>query len=198
MKRLLIITLLLILYSSCLLAQKIPDGKAPMIDGNHVKNEWTDAKNIELGDGFHLYIKKNDEFVFASVASAGDSIGYVSLYIETGSTTITDLHSSARLGERTLLDGRFKEWNEIFPADSWFNNRGWISNYAMFKCRPGGCSNLKFAPIKEFQISRDKFSGNQWKLFLVYSYVRNGKWENGKFPLSATETKSEGWITLVF
>jgi hypothetical protein len=196
MKSLLALYLVLLLSSHYIFAQKIPGGSAPMIDGKHDAKEWDDARDIQLSNGFHLYIKKNDSFIFAAVVSPGDSIGYVSLYIETESTPITDLHSSARLGERTITDGRFKEWNEIFPDDSWFNNRDWISNYAWFKCRPPGCTNLKFAPSKEFQISRARFSGKQLKIFLVYSYIRQGKWENGKFPPNGTETKSDRWIVL--
>jgi hypothetical protein len=191
-----LLTLLFIFSGSLLSAQKIPSGSAPMIDGKIELNEWSDATDVVLINGFHLYAKKNKDYIFISVASQGDSIGYVSLYVETESTPITDLHSSARLGERSYIDGHFKEWNEIFPDDRWFNNKDWISNYAWFKCRPGGCSNLKFAPAKEFQISRSKFVGKQWKVFLMYSYIRSGKWENGQFPSSSTELKSVGWITL--
>lgn len=197
MKRYFTIALLAGLCSAPASAQKIPAGSAPMIDGKHHNDEWNDARDIQLPNGFHLYLKENDQFVFVSLASRGDSIGYVSLFIETESSPITDLHSSARLGERTLFDGRFYEWNEIFPDDNWFNNREWISNYAWFKCRPSGCSDLRFAPAKEFQISRDKFKGKHWKIFVVYSYIHNGAWENGKFPLSAVETKSEGWISIL-
>src|SRR5258708_35116170 len=71
---------------------------AVMIDGVLSKDEWQDAKRVEIPDVATFYFQQSAESVYIAVEYTKQPSGIVDLYLG----EIYDFHASAKLGERKL------------------------------------------------------------------------------------------------
>jgi hypothetical protein len=180
--------LLAIGYCSNAYAQdkiQVPRGKAILIDGKFSAGEWQDAAEKTVSDSVKLYVKTSEHYVFICVRLMAENSFFVDLYLSTSNKEIHNLHASAKLGERLLKENDYPEWQ-------WWNNRDWSANVS----RVLSFDERKFLPdeVKEFQISRERFKGNQWlTMFEIYT---GGTAK--AFPTNTTNKKTENWLLLEF
>ncbi len=180
--------------STALVAQTItvPQGKPIMLDGKLSAGEWSDARQLQFGAFARLYCKQNNNDVLLAIQLLESKTGTVDLYLSS-SGKLYDLHASAKLGERTLENGRWpEEWN-------WWNNEGWVASVS----RPDDWSKPSFKDetVREFQLSRNRFPGKEWKIFV--ELITSGeaksaasKWKTSRFPAEASNASDKDWITL--
>jgi hypothetical protein len=115
----------------------------------------------------------------------------VDLFIADSDGVITNLHSSAKLGERTLSG---KSWPEEWV---WWNNVDWVANVSRFDSFEP--RNFLSTNVREFQIHRSRFKGNAWRVMLEIRLLKPnmGGIENTiTFPEGASNTDASKWIEL--
>ncbi|MGZ4815377.1 MAG: hypothetical protein ACXVZV_08205 [Terriglobales bacterium] len=160
-----------------------------MLDGKLSAREWADAQTIALGDVARLYVKENNRDVLLALEYLKADNFTVDLYLSNAAGHIYDLHSSAKLGERTLKDGYWPEgWN-------WWNNDRWTATVS----RPDSFENRTFRDqkVREFQISRERFPGTTWKVYFEFmSPAAQPNWSTSRYPAKASNTSDEHWIAL--
>src|SRR5437868_15311213 len=81
---------------------RVPRGTVVMVDGKISAKEWSDATSVDAGRGAKLIAKQSADYVYLAVELPQDKNTSIDLYIAGADGLITDLHSSAKLGERTL------------------------------------------------------------------------------------------------
>jgi hypothetical protein len=169
---------------------KVPVGKTIMVDAKIAPGEWDDSAHLELFSGAKLHVKHDAEYVYLALAFPEGTTMTVDLYVDDGTQPITDLHASARLGERIPgKDGWVNEWN-------WANNRDWVANVSRIKSwEPRQFFDEN---VREFQIKRSRFAAKKWRVMLdVMKREADGKWSTTPFPAKANNLKpDERWITL--
>jgi hypothetical protein len=87
-----------------------------------------------------------------------------------------------------MKDGRWPdEW-------TWWNNDRWVATFS----RVDSWDKRTFVGerVREYQISRDRFRGKQWKIYLELMAPANPQWETFKYPSAATNNSNKDWITL--
>jgi hypothetical protein len=164
---------------------RVPRGKAILLDGKFSPGEWQDSAEIVLSGSVKLYVKSSQHYLFLCVRPAKEHQFGVDLYLSDSSREIHNLHVSAKLGERTLKATEFPEWQ-------WWNNRQWSGNVS----RVVSFDEKTFLPdeVKELQISRHRFSGNQWLVMLEMHTAEGSQ----SFPAKATSKKAGNWLLLTF
>jgi hypothetical protein len=169
----------------------VPGGTTVMVDGKMSPGEWSDAAAIEAGSGAKLFAKRSANYVYLAVELPKDRNMSVDLYIAGADGVITDLHSSAKLGERTLSS---KTW----PSDwVWWNNVDWIANVSRFDSFVP--PNFLTENVREFQIDRSRFKGSSWRVMLEIRLLkpqRGGIESTIIFPKSATNIDVSEWLEL--
>jgi hypothetical protein len=115
----------------------------------------------------------------------------VDLYIDDGTQPITDLHASARLGERVPRKEGWSndDWN-------WANNRNWVANVSRIKSwEPRQFFDEN---VREYQIARSRFPAKKWRVMLdVMKREADGEWSTTAFPMGANNTKPDKtWLVL--
>jgi hypothetical protein len=162
-----------------------------MVDGKMSPGEWSDAAAIEAGSGAKLFAKRSANYVYLAVELPKDRNMSVDLYIAGADGVITDLHSSAKLGERTLSS---KTW----PSDwVWWNNVDWVANVSRFDSFVP--PNFLTENVREFQIDRSRFKGSSWRVMLEIRLLkpqRGGIESTIIFPKSATNIDVSEWLEL--
>ncbi len=162
---------------------------AVMIDGVLSKEEWQDAKRVEVPDVATLYFQQSDEFVYIAVEYTKPPSGIVDLYLSPAEGEIYDLHASAKLGERKLREDRYSDW-------AWWNNRDWTANVS----RVDSFEKRTFlpAPVREYQIRRSRFPFVSWRLrFELTAMTANSQTQAITiFPQSTTDKSTAGWLVL--
>lgn len=168
---------------------RVPSGKPAMVDGKIAQGEWSDAKTIEFGTKARLYAKHSRDYVWLAIEALDGDNGALDLYLGTPDGAIYNLHSSAKLGERTLTSAKW-------PDFTWWNNNGWVSNFS----RVDSWKPPSFFPekVREYQISRSRFPGREWKLMLELMTPAKPEWQTHKFPADAENTTTKNWINLRF
>ncbi len=164
---------------------QVPRGKAILIDGKFSASEWQDAAEKTVSDSVKLYVKTSEQYVYICVRLMKEDFFAVDMYLSTSNKEIQNLHASAKLGERLLKGNDFPEW-------LWWNNRDWSANVS----RVLTFEEKKFLPdeVKEFQISRERFKGNQWLMMFEIHTSDSTK----AFPTNTTNKKTENWLLLEF
>lgn len=166
----------------------VPKGKAVMVDGNLERGEWDDALVRAVpGLAARVYVKQSDQYVLLAVELERSEDGVLDLYLSSSAGDVYDLHASAKLGERRLTGG-------TWPAWEWWNNVGWIANTS----RVESFEKRSFLPtkIREFQISRSRFSGHAWKIMLEVMTPAEPEWKLSSYPSGSKSTDTRGWIRL--
>ncbi len=161
-----------------------------MLDGKLSDSEWKDAKIVPLGDLARLYVKQNNNDVLIAIEYLKANTFTADLYVSAGHGHIYDLHSSAKLGERTLVNGAWSdEWN-------WWNNDRWVATVS----RPDVFETHKFLDqkVREFQISRQRFPGRAWKIYLEFMTPAQPQWTTSCYPANARNTSDQYWMVLLF
>jgi len=167
---------------------RLPQGRSILVDGSISPGEWTDAATIELGKGAQLLAKQHDGYVLLAVIFPKNTSGFVDLIISPDSTTIFDLHASAKLGERATSKP------ENWPDWQWWNNRDWIANVS----RVESFDEKKFLPetVREFQIKGTRFSSKDWRVRIVLSIDHGQSYTELPLPEPKPGEASEQWLTL--
>jgi len=158
-----------------------------MVDGKLTPDEWSDAKQLVASDLAQLCFKQNNNDVLIAIKFLKSKTGTADLYLASGGH-IYDLHASAKLGERTLEAGHLpEEW-------TWWNNDRWVANVS----RPDDWSKRTFKDenVREYQISRERFQGNEWKIFLDLMTPAEPKWQASAYPPIANNGSDRNWIVL--
>ena len=168
---------------------KAPKGKTVMVDGKVSPSEWDDATRTSLFQGGKLYVKRDAEYMYLAVWFPEGTAMTVDLYVDDDKRPITDLHASARLGERVPRPDGWSndDWH-------WANNRDWVANVSRVKSwEPREFFNEN---VREFQIKRSRFPAKQWRVMLdVMTRQPDGKWTTTAFPADANNLKpDERWI----
>lgn len=181
----------LLLLSASLSAQSltVTPGKPIMLDGKIVSEEWADAKTVQLGDFARLYVKQNNSDVLLAIEYLEADTFTVDVFLSQGDGKLYDLHSSAKLGERTLKNGRWSdEW-------TWWNNDRWVATVS----RVDSWEKRTFLnqTVREFQISRSRFPGKQWKVSFEFMTQAQPAWTTTRFPAEAANASDKNWLTLI-
>lgn len=169
---------------------RVPSSAKPvMVDGKIAQGEWTDAKSVDLGKTARLHVKHSGDYVWLAVEFLECDNGTLDLYLGTPDGAIYDLHSSAKIGERTLAEGKW-------PDFTWWNNNGWVSNFS----RVDSWKPLTLLPekVREYQISRARFQGKEWRVLLELMTAAKPQWQTHKFPADAENMTTKDWMTLRF
>jgi hypothetical protein len=170
---------------------RVRAGSAPvMIDGKLAAGEWDDAKQFNLGDAARVCVKESNGFVWLAIEVLKEETFTADLYVATDDGRVTDLHSSAKLGERVAANGKFSDtW-------TWWNNDRWVANYS----RVDSWDSRTFMPekVREFQIARSRFPGKRWRIMFGLMTPAPNNWTSIVFPPSAKDTDPSNWITLEF
>jgi hypothetical protein len=166
---------------------RVPYGKPVMLNGQ-IDASWNDAASIELSGSATLYAKQSEEYVWLALKLKNDD-GAVDLYISPPDGLMYDLHASAKLGERQYRGGRWTDWN-------WWNNQGWVANIS----RVDSFEARTFLPtnVREFQISKVRFPGTQWKMFVEFLIPAEPEWKVIPYPRGCTNGDTKGWLMLKF
>ncbi len=100
--------------------------------------------------------------------------------------SFTRFSASAKLGERVLEGGKWKDWTADWP---WWEIDGWWANVS----RPTDFSKTQFLPREglEFQIDRRRFTGNRWRMMFDI-----GGEPPVIFPANADNLKTDTWLQL--
>src|SRR5262245_29207791 len=104
---------------------KVPQGKPVLVDGKCRAEEWKDATELTISDNYKLYFKGTDDYVFVCVKPQRETIFNVDLYLSPVKKEFYTLHVSAKLGERTLEGGQWKEWTVDW---NWWDVNDWWAN----------------------------------------------------------------------
>jgi hypothetical protein len=83
---------------------------AVMIDGVLSKDEWQNAKHVEIPGVAILYFQQSDESVYIAIQYTNSPSGIVDLYLSPAEGELYDLHASAKLGERKLHANAYSDW----------------------------------------------------------------------------------------
>jgi hypothetical protein len=185
--------LLLTLLASCsaiAFAQsnvKVPRGKPALIDGRFSADEWRDATEVSAPDGTRFYFKQSGDHVFVCLRYPKETLGAVDLYLAPADKKLYTLHASAKLGERTLQGSAWKDWAVNWP---WWEISGWYAS--VLKPTNSRTNPFLADEAKEFQISRQRFTGRQWQVMFDIGSPP----DDTVFPNIADKLKSETWIKL--
>lgn len=166
--------------------QPVPfDETSVMIDGRITPGEWDRALAFKVNDSTTLKIKQDRQniFICVHIAAVRPAMVMVDLYITDGKELV-NLHSSAKLGERTFD-------SETYGEFSWWNNDYWTATVA----RLDKIEERRFLrdDAKEFQLSKSRFDSKEFRLMFDISYPSNYKMH---FPIEATNDFSKKWIQL--
>jgi hypothetical protein len=167
----------------------VPKGRPVLIDGKLEKGEWVDSRVKDLPGLARVRVKRSEEYVFLAIELVSSDDGAVDLYLSPSPGRVYDLHSSAKLGERKLENGAWPEW-------SWWNNSGWVANISRFD----SVKQPYFLPtkVREFQISRARFPGKEWKMMVEVMTPAEPNWRTVAYPPGAKNTDTNGWVMLKF
>jgi hypothetical protein len=160
-----------------------------MIDGTLSKDEWQDAKRIEVPGVATLYFEQSAESVYIAVEYSTSPSGIVDLYLSPAEGKIYDLHTSAKLGERQRHASAYSDW-------TWWNNRDWTANVSRVK----SFEKRTFlpTPVREYQIRRARFPSVTWRLrFELTAMTTNNETRAITiFPPATTDGSTAGWLVL--
>jgi hypothetical protein len=158
-----------------------------MLDGKISRKEWSDARSFNAGELARLYVKQNNNDVLIAVEYLKADNFTVDLHLAPADGQVYDLHSSAKLGERVLKDNHWpEEW-------TWWNNDRWVATFS----RVDSWEKRSFVgeKVREFQISRDRFPGKRWKIFLELMAPVDNDWKTFRYPDAASSTSTRDWIS---
>jgi hypothetical protein len=170
---------------------RLPRGSDVMIDGKIAAHEWSDAAMVNVGRDAKLLVKQSKDEIYLAVELPKERNMSIDVFIADSDGVITNLHSSAKLGERTLSG---KTWPEDWD---WWNNVAWVSNVSRFDSFEP--RNFLSANVREFQIHRSRFKGNSWRVMLEVRVLKpqmGGIESTIFFPEDATNTDASKWIEL--
>jgi hypothetical protein len=170
---------------------RLPRGTDVMIDGKIAVREWSDAASINLGRDAKLLMKQSKDDIYLAVELPKERNMSVDVFIADSDGVITNLHSSAKLGERTLSG---KTWPEEWV---WWNNVDWVANVSRFDSFVP--RNFLSQNVREFQIHRSRFKGDSWRVMLEIRLLKPqmaGIESTITFPEGATNTDASKWIEL--
>jgi hypothetical protein len=166
--------------------QQVPfDETSVMIDGRITPGEWDKALACKVNDSTTLYFKQDRQniFICVHISSVRPAMVMVDLFITDGKELV-NLHSSAKLGERTFD-------SETYGDFSWWNNDAWTATIA----RLDKIEERRFLrdEAKEFQLSKSRFDSKEFRLMFEIIYPVNYKMH---FPIEATNDFSKKWLQL--
>ncbi len=172
--------------------------KTPLFDGHCKQNEWHGATKLQLPAQITLYLMHNKDSLFVCATGKDKDYTVIDLYIEDKKTGhLHNLHASAQLGERILVD---KAWSESV----FWNNKDWGGfwvPYAGEEKTDNGTRTLFLAGSdREIQVLRNKFTGNTWTMMIGISAVyQQGKY-GAKFfyPSKANDSDKSTWAKFSF
>jgi hypothetical protein len=176
------------LMSNLVVAQsvKLPASKkSVLIDGYFDEDEWKDGTSLTVGDSLTLYFKQDPENLYWCLRSHHRivQLAGVDFYFSKGET-LTNLHASAKLGERLFNGKDYGDW-------IWWNNREWTANVVKLDVP----ESRKFFrdECKEFQIRKSFSRESRARLMFTIQYPKNLE---TRFPADASEMNAEHWLDI--
>lgn len=179
------------------LAAAIASGEAPrpiLLDGSCGEDAWRAAARTEVGEGVALLVMQDPGNLYLCWTLPPDARG-VDLYLQAPDGSMHNLHTSARVGERTRGTAGWPEWR-------WENHIGWFSPpYSFTGARrlDDGTLAYDFAltPAKEMQVSKDRFGRGRWRIYTeVVVRKPDGKLGPVSFPKDADADHPDRWPAL--
>ena len=147
---------------------RVPESRPTpvLLDGQLSPDEWSDAVAVPIGGSIRLLVKQTGGHLFLAVATGTRVPRPVDVFLEDAAGGLHQLHASAQIGERTLPDTLWTDWDR--PAWRWGNHIDWIANETKVDSeRPSTQPfSARVYPTDgtEFQIRRSRFPGGRWRI----------------------------------
>jgi hypothetical protein len=210
--------LTILAFLSCLVLPGSPNGEAGsvvipersgspvLLDGVFSPGEWDGAWTRDLGSGVQLSIMKMKGHVFIGIRFSPFRGNIADLFISPDGRTVTQLHASAQIGERKVLDSS-GPWDN--PEFVWGDTSGWYANEIRWNQqnmdrllkegrKEGDAQGASFYRYDgfEFQIKAEKFNSRTWAFRIAVPIPPD--WDRPiVYPAGTGMTKTEGWLRLV-
>ncbi len=170
----------------------------PLFDGRCAPHEWNAATRLEFPAGIKVFLMHDEHFLFVCAAGKEEDYIVLDLYIEnSASGQLHNLHASAQLRERILVDD---EWSE----SGWWNHDGWGGFWVPFAgvtaTEEGTHPGFLRGSHREIQVLRSKFSGDAWNMTIGVSAVFDEENRRSGFfyPEGAAVTDESTWTRFSF
>jgi hypothetical protein len=163
----------------------VPKGTPVLVDGTLANGEWRDAAVHQMGEFARLYAKQADDCVLLAIELTRAPTGSLDLFLAPADGRLYDLHSSAKLGEKTLEGAAWREdW-------TWWNQHDWVANVSRFDTFEP--RHFLDQPVREFQIRRARFRGDIWRIRAIQTPP---DWQTTVYPTGSSPIDPSGWLTL--
>lgn len=174
----------------------IGDAGPVLLDGRCEAGEWADAARHAVSDRISLLLQQDERFLYVCVLSPEESMNTLDVYLQAADRPgLVNLHASAQVGQRTRGE-------DGWPDYVWWNHEGWYSPAVPYIGiqRDGERVRPQFKPgiPREMQIEKSRFGAYPWRVMFVVGGERDeaGNWINRRFPESAGEDSTDGWLRL--
>lgn len=144
----------------------VPAGEAPiLLDGKCDAGEYAGAARLAIGEGITMHVRRDAHFLTICLDLPPDSLGTLDVYLRNLDLSITNLHISAQVGERSYRPGEDPPW-------TFGNQRGWYGPpvaFAGLRQGDGGRMQANFAAssARELQLANTRFGNGPWKVRLA-------------------------------
>lgn len=186
---------------------RVPEGNGRpiLIDGLFSPGEWDDALAIQVRPDLQLLLKKSAGFVFIGLKYSPFPLSVVDLFISPEGKTVTHLHVSAQLGERTLTGSGSADGAPRFvwgATSDWYANEiRWdagkveaLMKEGMDRYKAQEAAVYRYDGF-EFQIRQSKFGPGAW--LLRFETPMPGPQEGPfVFPPGTNPDSTAGWLKL--
>jgi hypothetical protein len=167
--------------------------KAPLFDGRCGEDEWQAATKIDLPAQASVYLMHDKDSLYVCAKGKAEDYTVIDIYIEHAETGhLHNLHASAQLGERLLIENEWSE-TEHWNLEDW--GGFWVPYAGNEETEDGMRTRFLKGSHREIQVLRRKFAGNTWDMMIGVSAVNH----EGKFgaefyyPEGAVDTDESTW-----
>ncbi|MDB5367540.1 MAG: hypothetical protein JWM77_3467 [Rhodospirillales bacterium] len=163
-----------------------------LLDGRCEAAEWARAARLDLGSGASLLVQEDADHVFVCVRGPAGGLNTLDLYLVTDRAPVpVDLHVSAQVGERTLTQSGWPDWQ-------WRNQTGWYGTPVPF----AGMTDLEGAPRpafardtdRELQLSKARFGPLPWRIRVDVQVMGPERKASALYPPESTAETPVNWL----
>ena len=177
-------------------ANTLPKTQAPfLIDGVCDEDAWDQTPHFDIGGGATLDWLQDENYLYMCLSITEGSYGTFDLYyLDPSDGQPVDLHVSAQIGERKLVDG-------VWPDYLWWNNTAWTANNIEMQYTDNKRSGFVEPAGHELQANLLKLANDKGEITLML-HVRALMSEDGTrsgntaWPNGAKVDDPATWTTL--
>lgn len=173
-----------------------------LLDGLFTAGEWDDAVRIDGGGGVTLLFKRDAGHLFIGVRCPGLEAPVADLFIQPAGNEIHQLHASAQIGERVVVEGEDRPYVWGRSPDWQANEIRWdqarMTQLMSQGVEQAVAQRQAMFPYEgfEFQIRQKKFGGTEWR-FRVEVRSHPNYQAPIAFPAGTRATHAAGWLRLL-